>query len=1570
MDQFRKRSLVHALSRQNTDRSTSDSAVSQSNTVASDFSLLDINGDLGNEKGPLGLNTLCEPHETTAKVDIIFIHGLGGGSRKTWAKSTDPRHFWPKAWLSQDPEFQDVRVHSFGYNADWGERRQSILSIHDFAQSLLGELKNNPLVRRDDTKLILVGHSMGGCVAKKAYILARQDSTCRALAERIHSIFFLGTPHRGSDLATILHNMLTVAWGAKPFVNDLLPNCSNLAEINDAFRHYAQDLQLWSFYETLPVRAKVTSKLVVEKYSATLGYNNEEISSLDADHRHVCKFDNESDPNYKKLRNALCTAVDLVRAEYTDSTPRESLLKLERVLNISDTVYEDDLTALQELRHPGSCVWFTERPHLTAWKNGLPMSPPIFWLTGRPATGKSVICSHVIDQLNAQNLRCSYFFFKHGKAGRSTLADCFRGLAYQMALTDMTVAHCILQLDRDGDSWDQHDEKSIWRKLFVNNIFKLNTMSTHIWVIDGLDECLKFSIWFKLVPQLPNGIRIFMTSRSVDEIERGITSLGSRVQVQPLISSDTAEDMHSYLRTKLEDLSLDNVDQLCDRILVKSQGSFLWIRLVLQEFENAYTDEDIEAILQEVPDDLYEMYLRMLETIESEKRRTKLAKSILTWVTLACRPLTIDELRCAIKIDINETPHNMEKVIPTVCGQLVFIDQASRVHMIHETAREFILAENLDSSLAVRKGDRHGHLAFLLCRYLATDVLKMPQGLKPNRSAKLSSVLDISLLGYAANFFSEHLYRSNSQDEAPMSELCKLLRGNILYWFELIARGGDLQPISRTAINLAGYLRRRTKYVPPVDKNIQTVDAWATDCIRVSARFRSKLLGCPSSIHCLIPPFCPTDSIISTLFTTPTRSLIVKGARQLDWDDCLIRIDFQKGQTTTVAHGTAYFAVGMSTGQVSLYHSASIQHVSIMRHPERVRLLVFSGDERYLASGGQKHIVVWEPTSGLQVWSFKLAAPPLAMSFSSPEILVHANRANQIITSNLETSKIVALPWDSVEKGHIVPDQPPSKAAFSTELGLLAVGYRSHPILILDIESGALLGQCSSGNNNGIDAMTFNPNAEIFALVVSNTDGDLLVFDPQISELRFHRSNVYAHTLACSADGRNLVTGNSRGSLEVYDFDGPESTSLSLIYRINANEESVRSVAFSEDGLRIVDCRESQARVWEPAILAQKNTDIGSQSDISSQVTLALKTFGILEGPPNPEITALVCHSSGEHVICGKSSGDIALYSTAEGQEMEVLYGHSRGTSIISVAIAEQSRTLVSADESGRILVARMTELKPYWSKPEIIVDRRFSCAISGMLVNHADDRILISGKDIDELWALPSGEVIAARESAGDGLRTMTGHPSTTDSFIMFHTTVARVFDWLTFKEVGPDSGLNLQRNGLSSNKTTLVSATYHGGSPIVEAVKAVGEGSGTHLFCWDLASSSSVILGSTMELLNPVLRDVIAVIGSTLIFLDKDLWVCSLDLNNFNSAPYAKRHFFILSEWLNVNGDMLYAFTTRKDFVFVNKHGLIIVKAGLDFSEVIALSPQQGWTAHSGSMHRRTSSSIVPTLGNAGGL
>lgn len=97
-------------------------------------------------KGVLGLNTLFEPHEA-AIADLVFVHGLGGGSRSTWTKSGDPSLYWIQEWLPNEPGFRDVRIHSFGYNSNWD--KQSVLNVHDFAKSLLGSIQDCPSIPRN-----------------------------------------------------------------------------------------------------------------------------------------------------------------------------------------------------------------------------------------------------------------------------------------------------------------------------------------------------------------------------------------------------------------------------------------------------------------------------------------------------------------------------------------------------------------------------------------------------------------------------------------------------------------------------------------------------------------------------------------------------------------------------------------------------------------------------------------------------------------------------------------------------------------------------------------------------------------------------------------------------------------------------------------------------------------------------------------------------------------------------------------------------------------------------------------------------------------------------------------------------------------------------------------------------------------------------------------------------------------------------------------------------------------------------------------------------------------------------
>jgi hypothetical protein len=150
---------------------------------------------------------------------------------------------------------------------------------------------------------------MGGLVIKKAYNLARQSAAYESLANRVHSIYFLATPHSGSDSAKLLSNILQFASIPREYVAELKQDSGTIQTISDDFRNYERDLDLWSFYETLPLSIGIFSRIIVPPDSAVMGFRDEKQMLMNADHRSICKFDSIADPNYQILRNSLETTV-------------------------------------------------------------------------------------------------------------------------------------------------------------------------------------------------------------------------------------------------------------------------------------------------------------------------------------------------------------------------------------------------------------------------------------------------------------------------------------------------------------------------------------------------------------------------------------------------------------------------------------------------------------------------------------------------------------------------------------------------------------------------------------------------------------------------------------------------------------------------------------------------------------------------------------------------------------------------------------------------------------------------------------------------------------------------------------------------------------------------------------------------------------------------------------------------------------------------------------------------------------------------------------------------------------
>ncbi|PGG98701.1 hypothetical protein AJ79_08787 [Helicocarpus griseus UAMH5409] len=816
------------------------------------------------KKGPLGLNLLHEP--PNACVDFIFVHGLGGGSRKTWSLTEKAEHFWPKSWLPRDPAFKNVRIHSFGYSSNWFKGKDNAMNIQDFATSLLMGIKICPGFGDEDTPIVFIGHSMGGLVIKKAYMLARVDPFLESISRRIRSFHFIATPHSGSDSAELLTNIFHAVYNSCSYVSDLERGSSVIQDINAQFRLYARDLDIWSFYETLPLTVGGFSRMIVKKDSAMLGYQDEKQIPMTADHRSICKFKSTNDTNYKYLRNALASTVKSLTKSgqrLKEKQRYEQMKILREYLGVSEPPI-DDLSAAQDSRLPGTCEWLSNKASYVKWQDFSSQVPIVYWLYGNPGAGKSVLAGYVIDTLKQTGLAVSYFFFKGGDESKSKLSTCLRSIAFQMASTSEQVKDMLLGMHEEDDKFDKRDERTIWRKVFMSGIFQAE-LSCQYWVIDALDECADFVTLFtsmlsKLNASMP--LRILVTSRATAELQKQFTSLGTdNLYSERISAADTLGDIKLFVEEKSRSLEIDadHRSSLIDRILDKSKDSFLWTAIVLRELSNVHGERDINETLDEVPQEMEPLYFRILEAMSRATHGKRLAKAILAWSICSVRPMTVTELESALSLDLGDSFLYFRRSIAELCGQLVLVDGFGRVQMVHATAREFLVNNRLQSEFAINMEEAHARIAKTCLIYLTSKDLEPPP--PSRRTPPISTPVTRSgFAAYALHSFSDHLAQSDLFADDVLDLLDTFLKHNILSWIQVIAETQDLTPLFNVAKNLNTYLDKISGVQPLEETRKQLIRGWSKDLIRIATKYGDAILSSPFAIHHAFLPLFPKDS--------------------------------------------------------------------------------------------------------------------------------------------------------------------------------------------------------------------------------------------------------------------------------------------------------------------------------------------------------------------------------------------------------------------------------------------------------------------------------------------------------------------------------------------------------------------------------------------------------------------------------------------------------------------------------------------------------------------------------------
>ena len=1253
-----------------------------------------------------------------------------------------------------------------------------------------------------------------------------------------------------------------------------------------------------------------------------------------------------------------------------EKTVHQQIKDLEQYLSVSENL-EDDLVISEDARMSGTCEWFSAKESYQKW-NAFAEGPSVLWVSGKPAAGKSVLAGYIIGQLQKSSADCSYFFFKYGDKSKSRLSACLRSLAFQMASTNTQVREILLGMQKDGVKFDNDNERTIWRTLFSCGIFRTK-FPKHYWVIDALDECTNSASLFdpilaKLDQSLP--LRILITSRESPKLEKQFLSLGAhRVQYETISAADTLPDIKLLVEAKAKSVLLkDDEDRavLVDKILAKSEGSFLWTVLVLSELSNSYGEEEINKALEDMPRDMEPLYQRTLELMKQAPGGKKLAKAILTWATCATRPLTTSELDGALRVDVKDSYPQLKESIMALCGHFVNVDKFGKVQMLHGTAREFLLNDNLESEFAINKTEAHTRIARACLTYLIGEEMKPP------RTGRRGYTLNIAgkradFSAYACAAFSYHLAKASPMANDILVLVDKFLKSNVLTWIEVIAQTHNLIPLIRAAKNLRTYLDNCAVERSPLDRSIQTIRGWTTDFVRIVAKFVDTLTTSPSAIFSLIPPFCPTESMIYQI-ANPGRRLSVVGLSNAQWDDRLSCIDCREGQTSAVSHGDEFFAVGLTTGTVALYYATSCQEYKMLSHGEAVKLLRFKSRTRLMASSGMKTIRVWDTYSGETIHKFH--TPQRFIDFAFDEgLLIAASSKNYLSTWDLDDdgAQQPDRPWnDSGAHLNTMSRLTPCAISIAVSHKMMAIAYNGRPITLWDLEEDGLYGSCGKKLAGGetsthmVTALVFNPNPNIGLLAASYLDGELVIVDP-FSDLELESFRADCHTLAASPDGRLLAGGTGGGTIQIYEFD-----TLRLLYRVRSSNLYIKQLAFSRDSLQFSDIRGSHCNIWEPAILLRDSVGDESSDGTSSSFV------DVVAPDTRAKISAIVLHPNGEVIVCGKDNGIISLYDLKTGAEGQTLYRHKSLVRILTWW--PQSDTIMSIDISNGIIAWKLKKLqKTVWVTEKLLFQSRLDCgtSITQVVPGEAASKFILSTRESDYLWSIDGHQEDDRIYSDGRGTRQWMQHQQSPLHMVCIEGTAARIYTWTDWSEVAlvdftaDMTGLQIKstRPYLSGRRPRiLLELSELDGPPdtrglyLLDAapfsietttsnevmpVAAIEGKDADKISITEKASAAAGLVplfGPQLAVLAHCVAHVIG-LGTTnqLIFLDTHSWVCSVDLEGLgnNSISYS-RHFFVPYDWYAGTRDMLCA-VAQRDVLFARNDDLAIIKGGLEYAEKV---------------------------------
>lgn len=357
-----------------------------------------------------------------------------------------------------------------------------------------------------------------------------------------------------------------------------------------------------------------------------------------------------------------------------------------------------------------TCLWFQKKLSRFIQSN-----ETFLLITGQPGAGKTTLAGSIVERLqrpvNRKQYDTLFCSLSPDIPTTATSLAVAKSLLFQLLtqrVGNMGMYYALFRaynecrIANDVKAY----EEFLWQALSDTLQEPIKNSNELIIVVDGLDEIAESqsasiqatsvitpAILLEKLISVTNqatGVRLITLSSSI----KSPSSKGSHHQI---VREDLRDDIHAvasktlFFNSHFQDQRAYDQEALLDRIIQASNGSFLWAILACEILNTQKSPEALNKALESLESSkpsVQDLVLKVFTSLNTNNH----AKTLLSWILAAERPLTIDEIHTLFTIDtqrgtLSDTGINVNEILSMLKPLLILHERIVRFRhpIVHST---------------------------------------------------------------------------------------------------------------------------------------------------------------------------------------------------------------------------------------------------------------------------------------------------------------------------------------------------------------------------------------------------------------------------------------------------------------------------------------------------------------------------------------------------------------------------------------------------------------------------------------------------------------------------------------------------------------------------------------------------------------------------------------------------------------------------------------------------------------------------------------------------------------------